>query len=68
MVKKRKWTKEEVDEYRKGSDFYCNKEDANIFVHKAGRLGHTLNWGNPFSVILFVLLIGAIILYMLAFR
>lgn len=33
---KRKWTRQEVEDWRKkhNSWFYCNKEDANIFVRK----------------------------------
>jgi len=33
---RRKWTKEEIEEYRKthGAFFYCNKEDSNFLVPK----------------------------------
>lgn len=50
---KRKWTRQEVEDWRKehNSLFYCNKEDANIFVRKrcyginwAFNLGHPLSW------------------------
>jgi len=48
---KRKWSFEEIDEYRKDhrSIFYFNKEDSNLVVPKAIGYGRTFNWANPFS-------------------
>lgn len=59
---RRKWTKEEINEYRKvrGAYFYCNKEDSNLFVPKAYGFGWTVNWANPISWILVLALIGVI--------
>jgi len=60
---KRKWTNEEITEYRKnkGSIFYYNKEDSNFLVPKACGFGSTLNWANPISWIVALAILGAII-------
>ena len=60
---KRRWTREEIEEYRKsdGFFFYCNKEDSNIFVPKAYGIGWTINWGNPISWIFILAILGFII-------
>lgn len=57
---KRKWTREEIEEYRKnhGTLFYFNKEDANVFVPKLYGFGRTMNFANPFSWLILVLVIG----------
>ena len=58
---KRKWTYEEVDEFRRTHHqylFYFNREDANFTVPKALGFGRTNNWAHPISwVILLALLI-----------
>ena len=63
---RRKWTKEEIDDYRKmrGAFFYCNKEDSNFLVPKAYGVGWTFNWANPISLVFALLLIGVIIFRM----
>jgi uncharacterized membrane protein len=60
---KRKWTKKEIEEYRKKQDcyFYCNKEDSNFLVPKAFGIGLTLNWANPISWVLILVVIGLIV-------
>ena len=62
-MEKRKWTREEVAQYRSehGVFFYYNKEDANIFVPKAFGIGFTLNWANPVSWVLSAILAALII-------
>lgn len=60
---KRKWTNEEVEEYRKiHGAFYYNNEDSNIFVPKAYGIGFTFNWGNPVSKICILALVIFIII------
>lgn len=60
---KRSWTKEEIKNYRKaqGSFFYCNKDDSNFLVPKAYGIGWTLNWANPISWTLGLVIIGIIV-------
>lgn len=60
---KRKWTKEEIEEFRKksGAFLYYNKEDSNFFVPKAYGFGWTLNWANPISWLLILAIIGIIV-------
>lgn len=60
---RRKWTKEEIEEYRKdkGAFFYYNKEDSNFFVPKAYGIGWTVNWANPISWVLILVIIGVIV-------
>lgn len=50
-MERRKWRKEEIEEYRKtkGVFFYYNKEDFNFLVPKAYGIGWTVNWANPIS-------------------
>lgn len=65
---RRKWTKEEIGDYRKiHGAFYCNKEDSNFLVPKAFGIGRTLNWGNPISWAV-ILIIIAIIVFRVFFR
>ena len=47
----RKWSAEEIMEYRKKTNslFYFNKEDSNVFVPKPYGFGRTLNFANPIS-------------------
>ncbi len=70
---KRKWSEEEISEYRKARRmyfFYYNEEDGNLFVPKAYVLdafknwpmaGITLNWAHPigmgFALIILTLII-----------
>lgn len=62
---KRKWTKEEIEEYRKEhGSFYCNKEDSNVFVPKAYGIGFTVNWANPVTWIVCLIVIGIIMVRM----
>lgn len=59
---KRKWSKKEIEEYRKihGSIIYYNDEDSNFFVPKAYGFGLTVNFANPIiwifviAIILFI--------------
>lgn len=47
---KRKWTKTEIEEYRKiHGVFYFNKEDSNFFVPKQYGFGLSVNWANPIT-------------------
>lgn len=66
---KRKWTTEEIEEYRKinGTFFYRNKEDSNFLVPKAYGIGRTINWANPISWV-FILIILGYIIFRLFFR
>lgn len=61
---RRKWTKEEIEEYRKvhGALFYCNKEDSNILVPKAYGLGRTVNWANPVTWVFIIAIIVFIVI------
>jgi uncharacterized membrane protein len=57
---KRRWTKDEINEYRKEHGaFYFNRDDSNLFVPKAYGIGGTLNLANPIS---WVILLGIIAL------
>ncbi|MDP4090892.1 MAG: DUF5808 domain-containing protein [Bacillota bacterium] len=62
-MEKRKWTREEIEEYRKvkGAFFYYNKEDSNFLVPKAYGFGLTINWANPISWAFVLIIIGIII-------
>lgn len=62
-MSKRKWTKEEIEEYRrtKGGLFYCNKEDSNFLVPKEYGIGRTPNWANPISWVFVLIIIGIIV-------
>lgn len=66
---KRKWTNEEIQEYRKakGAFFYFNKKDSNFLVPKVFGIGKTVNWANPISWV-FVLAIIAFIVIRQFFR
>ena len=43
--------------------FYFNPKDKRLMPPKRTGLGWTINFGNPYSIALFVLIIGAMILY-----
>lgn len=60
---KRKWTKEEIESYRKEHGFfaYFNKEDSNLFVPKQYGIGRTMNWANPISWIFIIIIILIIV-------
>lgn len=62
-MSKRKWSNEEIKEYRKTHNrfFYFNKEDSNFFVIKASGIGGTLNWANPISWLAALVIICIII-------
>lgn len=64
-MEKRKWTQEEIREYRKThrSILYFNKEDSNIFVPKAYGYGSTVNWANPISLIIIFAIVVFVILH-----
>lgn len=61
-MSKRKWTDEEIFEYRKthGKMFYSNSEDARLLVPKGIGYGWTFNFANPYSWA-FMAGIGAVI-------
>lgn len=61
---KRRWTKKEVEEYRKIHDglLYCNKEDSNFLVPKAYGIGLTVNWANPITWIFIIAIIIFIVI------
>lgn len=49
---KRKWTRQETEEWLDKNQclFYCNPEDANLFVPKrCYGINWSLNWGNPWA-------------------
>jgi uncharacterized membrane protein len=59
---KRKWSYEEVKEYRRTHNqfiFYFNKDDSNFTVPKTIGFGRTNNWSHPilWLIILAVLLL-----------
>ena len=60
---RRKWTNEEVEEYRKSHKtvFYFNKEDSNVFVPKIYGFGRTINLAHPLSWLFIALIVGFII-------
>lgn len=63
-MKKRKWTKEEIGEYKKihGAFFYRNKEDSNLLIPKPYGIGWTFNWANPISWIIILAIAGFLVL------
>ncbi|CRK84694.1 DUF5808 domain-containing protein [Neobacillus massiliamazoniensis] len=63
-MSKRKWKKDEIDEYRKlkGAFFYYNKEDSNFLVQKAFGIGWTVNWANPISWVFVIIIVGVVLL------
>lgn len=60
---KRRWTKEEISEYRKNhnSIFYYNKEDSNFLVPKTYGIGRTFNWASPIAWVFILILLGIIV-------
>jgi uncharacterized membrane protein len=60
---KRKWTKEEIEKYRKNQDsyFYFNKQDSNFIVPKTYGFGFTLNFANPISWVFIAVIIGLMV-------
>ena len=61
-------TKEQLDNWHNDPSnwtwglFYYNKEDKRIFPPKRiSGLGWTINFANPFSILLFLIIIGIII-------
>lgn len=63
-MSKRKWTYEEIDNYRKehpSAFFYFNKQDSNLLIPKRYGIGRTFNWANPFAWALLLLIIGVIV-------
>lgn len=61
---KRKWTKEEINEYRKihGTIFYYNKEDSNFLIPKTYGIGLTVNWANPVTWIFIIAIVVLIVI------
>lgn len=61
---KRKWSKKEIEEYRKthGGIFYYNREDSNFLVPKTYGVGLTFNWANPIVWIFVIALILFIVI------
>jgi uncharacterized membrane protein len=63
-VAKRKWSFEEVEEFRRTHNqyfIYFNKDDSNFLVPKTNGLGRTNNWAHPISwFIIFAVLALAI--------
>lgn len=62
-MEKRRWTNEEVAEYRKTHEGfgYSNREDSRIIVPKAFGIGFTFNWANPLSWVILVSLIAVVL-------
>lgn len=60
---RRKWTKQEIEEYRKihSGVFYYNKDDSNLFVPKQFGIGFTFNWANPSMLFIAFLVIGFVV-------
>jgi len=66
---KRKWSIEEIEEYRKTHNkyLYYNEDDANIVVPKAnsilimGKMQMTVNWAHPKSKILALVLLVLVV-------
>lgn len=60
---RRKWTKEEIEDYRKihAPFFYFNKEDSNFIVPKAHGIGFSFNWANPISWIIALVIAGYLV-------
>lgn len=57
---RRKWSKEEISEYRRSHSnvFYFNRGDSNIIVSKAYGGGFTLNWSHPVSWLIVIAIIA----------
>lgn len=64
VMKKRKWTKEEVDSWMRKHDalIYYNPLDKNLFVRKRFSFGWTMNLGNPMSYVTVVGIIAVLFL------
>jgi uncharacterized membrane protein len=62
---RRKWTNDEIIEYRKmhGAFFYYNKEDSNLFVPKYIGVGITINWANPLAWIVIIAILLLILIH-----
>lgn len=61
---KRKWSKKEIEEYRRihGGIIYYNDEDSNFFVPKAIGFGFTVNFANPIVGIFVIVIILFIVI------
>ena len=64
-MNKRKWTKKEIEEFRKehGNIFYYNKKDSNFLVPKVYGLGLSPNWANP---VIWILIIAIILFFIIS--
>jgi uncharacterized membrane protein len=64
-MKKHRWTKEEIAEYRKqrGNFWYINKLDTRVFVPKPFGYGITVNWANPLAWLVVAAVIGAFVCF-----
>ncbi len=65
--KKRKWTEKEIRQWYQdtGRITYSNCLDQNVVVHKPNGLGWTVNWANPMSYLL-QLVLAAVICFLVA--
>lgn len=62
---KKKWSHDEIEEYKKTHNqfmFYYNKDDTNLFVSKSSGLGLTLNFANPLSFVLIIIILALVLL------
>ncbi len=67
-MEKRKWSVEEVKEYRKKHKqyiFYFNKDDANFCVPKMYGIGWASNWAHPLSagIVLALIVLAVLNIY-----
>lgn len=61
---RRKCEKGKIEKYReiKCAFFYYNNEDSNLFVPKLYGIGWTVNWANPISWVIILIIIILVIL------
>lgn len=64
-VSRRKWTRREIEAWMDENQrlFYCNREDANLFVRKrCYGINWSFNWGNPWTWVIVVAFVVAMVL------